>query len=255
MTDRYKSRASTSADGCGKWYIVDVVVSEKILVEISNDEDEHDAKEIALGESRLFRQTELEVQVDIEPAPAAPECLEREMRYAHLVIPRWDGGESRGTQQERGHGHYECAVGKVERLQAEVEQLRRWAETSWNRGFQQGLQCNRLMAVQATDALKKEREAHAETNRAMTEALLVMEEREQRDEALLRQALEGIELHLRHHERGCVFLDEIALALRERLAETANDLTRCPNCGGPADNGHDREVPPNPYWCSKCTES
>lgn len=47
----------------------------------------------------------------------------------------------------------------------------------------------------------------------------------------------------------------IDAALRERLAETANDLTRCPNCGGPADNGHDREVPPNPYWCSKCTES
>lgn len=38
-----------------------------------------------------------------------------------------------------------------------------------------------------------------------------------KDKALLRQALEGIELHLRHHERGCVFLDEIALALRERL--------------------------------------
>lgn len=38
------------------------------------------------------------------------------------------------------------------------------------------------------------------------------------DEALLRQALEGIELHLRHRERGRVFLDEIALALRDRLA-------------------------------------
>ena len=42
-----------------------------------------------------------------------------------------------------------------------------------------------------------------------------------RDEALLRQALEGIELHLRHHECGCVFLDEIVLALRERLGEGA----------------------------------
>ena len=72
---------------------------------------------------------------------------------------------------------------------------------------------------EAAEALKKEREAHAETNRAMTDELLMMEEREQRDEALLRQALEGIELHLRHHERGCVFLDEIALALRERLGE------------------------------------
>lgn len=36
----------------------------------------------------------------------------------------------------------------------------------------------------------QEREAHVETNRAMTDALLMMEGREQRDEALLRQALE-----------------------------------------------------------------
>jgi len=30
------------------------------------------------------------------------------------------------------------------------------------------------------------------------------------------------------------------------------DLSTCPNCGGPADNGHDREFPPNPYLCTKC---
>ena len=96
MTDRYKSRASTRADGCGKWYIVDVVVSEKILVEISDGEDEYDAKEIALGESRLFRQTEFEEQVDVEPVPDTPECLEREMRCAHRVIPRWDGDQGTG---------------------------------------------------------------------------------------------------------------------------------------------------------------
>lgn len=33
-----------------------------------------------------------------------------------------------------------------------------------------------------------------------------------------------------------------------------NSLDKCPNCGGYADNGHDRECPPNPYYCSKCTE-
>jgi hypothetical protein len=71
----------------------------------------------------------------------------------------------------------------------ELHDLRKWAETSWNRGFQQGLEANRLLATQAMDALKKEREAHAETNRAMTDALLMMEEREQRDEALLRERL------------------------------------------------------------------
>lgn len=32
------------------------------------------------------------------------------------------------------------------------------------------------------------------------------------------------------------------------------DLTKCPRCGGPADNGHDRELPPNVYACSKCTD-
>lgn len=80
----------------------------------------------------------------------------------------------------------------AEALRDEFHDLRKWAETSWNRGFQQGLEANRLLAVQAAEALRKEREAHAETNRAMTDALLMMEEREQRDEALLRQALEAL---------------------------------------------------------------
>jgi DNA-directed RNA polymerase subunit RPC12/RpoP len=31
-----------------------------------------------------------------------------------------------------------------------------------------------------------------------------------------------------------------------------NDLTKCPECGGEADNGHDRCVPPNVYTCTKC---
>ena len=30
------------------------------------------------------------------------------------------------------------------------------------------------------------------------------------------------------------------------------DLSKCPMCGGPADNGHDRNLPPNPYLCTKC---
>ena len=29
-------------------------------------------------------------------------------------------------------------------------------------------------------------------------------------------------------------------------------LDVCPNCGGPADNGHDRCVPPAQYYCKKC---
>ena len=33
---------------------------------------------------------------------------------------------------------------------------------------------------------------------------------------------------------------------------TDPDITTCPNCGGPADNGFTREIPPSPYYCSKC---
>lgn len=32
------------------------------------------------------------------------------------------------------------------------------------------------------------------------------------------------------------------------------DCSVCPRCLGPADNGHDREYPPNPYLCSKCAQ-
>ncbi len=33
----------------------------------------------------------------------------------------------------------------------------------------------------------------------------------------------------------------------------SEDLSKCPRCGAPADNGHDRCYPPNPYVCSKCS--
>lgn len=35
----------------------------------------------------------------------------------------------------------------------------------------------------------------------------------------------------------------------------SNDsLNDCPGCGGPADNGHDRCLPPSPYFCTKCSQ-
>ena len=36
-------------------------------------------------------------------------------------------------------------------------------------------------------------------------------------------------------------------------AMTTN-LTTCPRCGGPADQGHDRELPPTAYVCSRCQD-
>jgi hypothetical protein len=44
-----------------------------------------------------------------------------------------------------------------------------------------------------------------------------------------------------------------AKAFRKQLKEEKEqDLSTCPNCGGPADNGFNRYVPPSPYWCTKC---
>jgi DNA-directed RNA polymerase subunit RPC12/RpoP len=53
-------------------------------------------------------------------------------------------------------------------------------------------------------------------------------------------------------------IDQIREALRaptprEIELSQPDYLSRCPGCGGDADNGHDREIPPNAYWCSKCT--
>lgn len=33
------------------------------------------------------------------------------------------------------------------------------------------------------------------------------------------------------------------------------DLSKCPRCGGDADNGHDRCYPPIPYLCTVCAKS
>ena len=33
----------------------------------------------------------------------------------------------------------------------------------------------------------------------------------------------------------------------------SRSLNVCPRCGGVADNGHDRCLPPSPYFCTKCT--
>ena len=44
-------------------------------------------------------------------------------------------------------------------------------------------------------------------------------------------------------------------ALERRLAkaqQAEQDLSRCPQCNGPADNGFDRSIPPSPYLCTKC---
>lgn len=47
-------------------------------------------------------------------------------------------------------------------------------------------------------------------------------------------------------------LDHLVDDLLEHLDQMEQDLSKCPTCGGPADNGHDRSYPPSPYICTKC---
>lgn len=56
---------------------------------------------------------------------------------------------------------------------------------------------------------------------------------------------------------NCTLLP-LKLALRKVGAPWAGDmpedLSKCPKCGGDADNGHDRCHPPSAYLCGKCSE-
>jgi hypothetical protein len=73
--------------------------------------------------------------------------------------------------------------------------------------------------------------------------------------ATVEQALEALEMYA--IETNSEFQRKAITALRAALAQQAEpvqepDLSRCPQCNGPADNGHDRSIPPNPYLCTKC---
>ena len=43
-----------------------------------------------------------------------------------------------------------------------------------------------------------------------------------------------------------------AAPTQQQTDEWKPDLSKCPECGGPADNGWDRDYPPSPYNCTKC---
>jgi hypothetical protein len=66
-------------------------------------------------------------------------------------------------------------VGQLQDIEARIKHLQQHAETAWARGYQMGVESNKQIALQATAALAMEREAHAETNARMTEALIQME--------------------------------------------------------------------------------
>lgn len=51
-----------------------------------------------------------------------------------------------------------------------------------------------------------------------------------------------------------IYDTDLEYRLVERSEEVEPDIDKCPKCGGPADNGFDRCIPPSPYYCTKCEE-
>lgn len=79
--------------------------------------------------------------------------------------------------------------------------LQVWARSSWARGHQMGMAENRRIAREATEALRLEREAHAETNARLTEALLSAEDKAAKWKALAESNAKLAEISQRRTER------------------------------------------------------
>lgn len=72
--------------------------------------------------------------------------------------------------------------------------------------------------------------------------------------SLLRYTLKVQEMERKAHPFGQASTDVPLPVYVVKKSEPVQepDLFHCPKCGGPADNGHDRSIPPNPYFCTKC---
>lgn len=97
--------------------------------------------------------------------------------------------------------------------------------------------------LKAMSQLTAEQQAHAET----AYALIAFRN------FFWKYAPEGVECSARLSAAY-----EAAIARQASINRPTDDpnsyLEKCPQCGGVADNGHDRCLPPNPYLCSKCTD-
>lgn len=76
----------------------------------------------------------------------------------------------------------EQARQRIEQLQTdlarrdkEYQQLQAWHKTAWQRGHQIGMAQNESVAREAARALAAERQAHADTNACLTDALMQAE--------------------------------------------------------------------------------
>jgi len=73
------------------------------------------------------------------------------------------------------------------------------------------------------------------------------------------QGIEQTKTFLSKQEPAHLFVDEFCrlqavLTQANNVIEHDPDINVCPECGGEADNGFDRCLPPSPYVCTKCQD-
>lgn len=96
--------------------------------------------------------------------------------------------------------------------------LQRYADTAWNRGHTMGMKANEDTARQAMDALRTEKEAHADTNARLTEDNMRLET--ERDEQRKVAEIYIAASHELQRER-----DELRKMLRELVQLNADGRT------------------------------
>ena len=92
----------------------------------------------------------------------------------------------------------------------------------------------------------------AESERLRGQLATVTAERDELVKAIERMRVAGgsQEFHIAFE----LAKDALAKLGADKTGEVEQDLYRCPSCGGPADNGFSRKIPPSPYYCTKCME-
>lgn len=119
-------------------------------------------------------------------------------------------------------------------------QFTRWQMmTAINHGYRLGLEVFERTRSPAVPAEPTDKDALAEDIKTVDDAITKM--------AMQHDQITG-------NNAGIAF-DRIRRALSAPAREatpTEQDISKCPVCGGVADNGMDRCLPPNPYYCTKC---
>jgi len=129
-------------------------------------------------------------------------------------------GETPAERMARYHHDIQGLLGQLGATLKERDEWKSWSRLNKNDPLREKLAASQAREQKMRNALLVAQECLSEAHGAVTE-----------------------------NQSVTFWFDE---ALSTVDAALAQDLNACPNCGGPADQGHDRCYPPTAYLCSKC---